>query len=131
MYWKQEKALNHVRMWKSVFTFLWFFSILAMAFCSNSHVHGIRFSSCIYSRSELGYNLARKSMKLMIQYLIKNKIFLNLFDWRKFLNWEILVPLIGTRNSQHILSLFASPKDWKLKSLYFLHFKLIKWIKID
>ena len=100
-----------------------------MAFCSSSHVYGIRFSLCTYSRMVLGQILHKKSLALMFQYLIENQIFFNLFDWENLPNMEILMSLIDTRIFQLALSLFASQKIEKITSLNFLHFKLIKWIK--
>ena len=131
MYLNHYNALNHVGTCKTVFKFSWFFSILAMAFCNNSHVQYIRVDFCIYNGRELGYNLAKKSMELWFQYLIENQIFFNLFDWRKLLNLEFLTSLIGTRNLQHILVIFASWKDCKTISWYFPTIKWIKWINID
>ena len=118
-YWKPQKPLNWPGRLRTVLSFLDFSSICLWCFCSNLHVWGIRFSLCTYSRMVLGQILHKKSLALMFQYLIENKIFFNLFDWENLPNMEIFVSLIDARICQLALSLFASQKIEKNISWYF------------
>ena len=118
VYWNQQMSLIHPRMQKTVLSFLGKFQY-AMAFLQQLfHVCMIRVSLCIYRRLKLGQIFEQKSIGMMMQYLIGNHIFLYFHDWRKLPNLEIFAYLIGTRNCQHIWTMFASQKDWKIKSLY-------------
>ena len=96
----QYKALNWLGTQESVLTFLWIFLNWLWLFLQLSHVCMIRVCLCIYRGMELGQNLAQKSIGMMIEYLIGNHIFLNLHDWKKLPNLEILHLWLGARNFQ-------------------------------
>ena len=116
---------------KISFEFFLKFLNMAMVFLQRSSRFLIRVCLHIYRGMELGQDLEQKSIELMIWSLIENQIFLHFHDWTKLPILEILHLWLWARNCQHIMTIFASQIDWKIKSSIFLQFKLIKWINMN